>query len=505
MSQDDNTPNDQPEPTPEPTPEQPTPTGAGTHIEVTWNVGLDENQHPRQELSDAAKKVSPVSVSILPTAAGYAYEQLSTFEENEVEGNKDDIERWTDSVTSALVSSHPTQEYDDVTQRDEADWQNKATYEGVSLGISRPKIGDGHASRLTGRRAMERITASLSSGQNVSVPLWHSGIWVTLRAPTLSKRIALDNRISRDREQAGRKTRGLAFSNDSVYLHDALIAALMTDIIDSTLEGYNESNLLEVIKLPDLQLLALAYASTIYRDGYPMEQPCMADLSECSHVAKATLSLPKLFRVDNTRLAQSQLAHMASRTKKITTSMLESYHNSWPHLSKVNTVSIEDVRIVLHMPSLDQHLDTGRKWIDEIESMAEQALGRELSDGERAQYVDRQTALAKLQNYRHWIKRIVYVQDDEEAVIDDDESISTLLERISDNVDVTQSIVKGIRTFIKECVVSLPAIPNYQCPSCGNWQNTEKPMEYLIPLDMVSLGFQMQQLNLSTLENSQAL
>ena len=69
----------------------------------------------------------------------------------------------------------------------ESDWAQHVEVDGVKLRAGKPGIAKSNSgNKLIGQQAISRITALTSAGTIVKIPLWHSGIWVSIKAPQLS-------------------------------------------------------------------------------------------------------------------------------------------------------------------------------------------------------------------------------------------------------------------------------------------------------------------------------
>lgn len=363
----------------------------------------------------------------------------------------------------------------------------------VEIKAGRPKFGEGRGDgALVGEEALQRMQAMLGTGQIVRLPLWHSGIWISLKAPTESQLLELDRRIATEKIRLGRDTSGLAYSNMSVYHNSYLANFALQMVFDCSISGYNVEMLKDRILLPDLPQLLWGLLCTIYPNGYRYFRPCINDPSVCQHVVEELLDISKLSWTDNMALTQSQRAHMVRKTAKIPDGELKTYTDQHRFQNK-GTLLVKDFEgnktvVELRVPTLADYEASGFAWVDGIVAATDAAFGSQLNPEERDSYLLEQAAATSLRQYAHWIKRIVFNGKDH---IEDRATLDAMISQLTGDVEVYSNFLEGVKDYINEATISQIAIPTYKCPSCQKDQiNPEESKHpHLIPLDIGTIFF----------------
>jgi hypothetical protein len=156
-------------------------------------------------------------------------------------------------------------------------------------------------------------------------------------------------------------------------------------------------------------------------------------------------------------------------------------------VGKEKTYSLApNVEMVLKMPDVTQHISAGYAWVTSIEERYARAMT--LEPEEREQYLMDQAKATTMRQYGHFVKR--FIVDGEE--IDETADIDLYLNDLSADDAVREKFIEICGEYRDESVVSLVAIPTYDCPSCGKPQKKHeegKPFGELIPLDVAQAFF----------------
>lgn len=378
--------------------------------------------------------------------------------------------------------------------RDQADWQQSVESEGVRLLIGRPTMGNVEGQKLTGDRAVMRVQNALGLGSMVQVPLWHSGIWVTIKAPSDSDLLVLERQITEEKITLGRQTNGLIYSNSSVYTVHHLMNFAMQHIYDATIKDVTPDNLKKVIKLTDIPTLVWALACTIYPNGFTFRQPCIDHPDKCQHVTEEHLNLTKLSWVDRSGLTRNQKRHMYDRTAKYTNEEVLKYQLEGS-VADGRKVELNDkLAIHLKVPSVEQYIRSGFAWIEGIVESVEKSMGTTVMGREKNRFITQNGIVTALRQYAHWVDKIVF-EDNE--VVDDLETIEELLSTLSADEKIYEKFFTAVRDYIDDATISMIAIPSYSCPACGKPMSPEESKHpYLIPLEVIRLFFTLTGLKL---------
>lgn len=344
--------------------------------------------------------------------------------------------------------------------------------------------------RLTGERAVMHIQGLLKLGQNIRAPMWHTGIWLTFRAPTEAALLELDRRIASEKVKLGRDSKGLVFSNNSVYMNSFMINFALAHVYDSTLRYKSVDELKKFIRVTDLPLMIWGLLCTMYPSGYPHVQPCVKDPSKCSHLTEELISIGKLLWTDERSLSERQRRHMVEKQAKFNQDELTFYTEEHKYHEHSTLVLNERISIELKVPTLFEYEESGFEWVDSIVRSTDNAFGGTMRGDERENYIFQVAQISALRNYGHYVKRIVI---DGSVVIDDRQTIEATLETLTSDSEIFDTFFDGIQKFIDNSTVSTIAIPKFDCPKCSGENNLDAERKnfhpYLIPLDVLTVFF----------------
>lgn len=411
--------------------------------------------------------------------------------------------RYVLSLISALeVTLNPNDTMSEITRRPGSIWDVAVDYEGMPLTANRKKatFGKGNLNNVSGNEALQLYDSFTSSGNTIEIPLWHSGIWIHVKRPTLSASLELDTKIATEKATMGRGTRGASYSNDSFYISKHVLDFAMNNMTYHTVKGASKEEVRGLIDHRDLDTIAWGLALAEYPTGFPFEQTCMANPDKCSHRTTEIINLGKVHRPDVSRFTEYHRKHMAGRNTRRTVDELDKYRKATVYGKRVNKIT-DNITVVLKNPTVQEHLTSGFAWAAEIEAATQTSLGLTISDGMRQDYDQAQALATRLRNYAHWIDKIVMTTEDGESssTVSDEDSIYQLLNRMSSERKERNKVLTAIDEFIVENILVIIGTPNYACQSCGSWAMSSKgPETVIIPWDAMSVFFSLQQFKLTT-------
>lgn len=378
--------------------------------------------------------------------------------------------------------------FSEAVERDSSEWRQKVESEGAQLGAGRPRFGGSGGQVLSGERALMKASSVLGLGSVVQIPLWHTGIWLSLKAPSEASLLELDRRIANEKISLGRYTSGMIFSNTSVYIVSYVVNFVLNHVYDASVKDISQESLKRLIKVTDIPTLIWGLVCTIYPNGYKYTRPCTTDPSKCQHIVTGKLSLSKLSWTDRASLSAEQRRHMSRRNDKFTQEELEKYQNAHTRGGKYQITVNDNLSFRLKVPSIAQYEQAGFSWVDNIVKMLEGSLGVSLKGQERDDYISDQGRLTALRQYAHWVDMIEVGED----TIEDGESVESVLGMLSSDDEIAKPFFEKVGKYIDNSTLSLIAIPKYKCPSCGGEQEGDVPQnlnEHLLPLDMCKIFF----------------
>lgn len=403
---------------------------------------------------------------------------------------------WRDSVMEGYKNYYVrNMTYEATATRAGGEWDSGITVGDKRYRAANQNLPVASGELLTGVKALTRVMRSMGMGAIIQVPLWNSGIWVGIKAPADGELLELERMIANEKIALGRMTKGLIFSNTSVYITGHLVTFILGQIHSTTAPSDDINELKKLIRVSDIPSMVWGLICAIYPDGYPFDQPCTADLSKCHHTTSALLNLTKLQWVNRAALSNEQKAHMTRRTTKSTAEQITKYQAGFSEDPLVAKVSVTDtLSLELAVPSIQQHEDSGYAWVEGIIKSTEDAFGSTLRGKERDDYTMDMAKTMAIRQYSHWIRRIEIT--DENGAISGIEDLSTLEAstiQLSSSEELKSKIIKAIATYIDATTVCLIGILNFACPKCGELQMKGNGAETrVIPLDIVSIFLTLQ-------------
>lgn len=387
------------------------------------------------------------------------------------------------SILGELASSLQTAYFRDLDKRPDSDWG-----QGVQHGELMLRAGK--AQLKADADPVLRIRNELGLGGLIQIPLWHSGIWVTLKTPSDAALHELEARMALEKTTLGRASNGLVFSSAEVYTKTHLIDFILEHVYATT-AGTKEPGVLKPIILDtDYPQLVWGMALAVYPAGYPLIQPCVANPDTCDHVVEALINLGRISWVDRSQFSTAQKIHMLNRVKTVSIEKIEEYQKEFSAQHRGSVEISANVRLRLRVPSLAESQSIGYDWVESILSNTQKAFGMKMADGAREQYVQQQALITSLRQYSHWFDAVVRTSEGEEEVISNREAVDEIISMVSTSDDIANKVYRLVRDFINQCTLSMIAIPKYKCPACQGEPNEEHLLHpKLIPLDVVQVFF----------------
>lgn len=407
-------------------------------------------------------------------------------------GEDPETDKWGEAVLMGMQGYERENFHQPAIDADGAEWMTYMQTEEKRLSAIRSgfsAIGGGQP--LTGIKAVAKAMAYTTTGSVIRVPLPHTGIWITIKAPLDAALLELERRMALDRVEFGRLSGGRVFANSDVILKSQLIALLMDHIVDHTYPD-PAVDLRTVIKLTDLSIALAWLALSIYPDSFPLSQACAATPNDCNFIVRGQINIAKTIRYNNARFSAAQRRFIARTQSAVNLPELKAYQDEFV----ANVSSVHDhkgqVRFTFRTPTLLEYLEMGTAWIQELESATDEAFGAKISVSERNSYIRSKAAAGALRQYCHWVERITYLNPNGEAnsVVEAKDALFSTLEVFSGDEQMSTSFFEGVRAYINAVTVALCAIPNYVCPACKRLQPTEgEAFRHLIPIEASTVFF----------------
>ena len=349
-----------------------------------------------------------------------------------------------------------------------SDWTNRPTFEDKPITAARLKQGNS-TGIVSGEAAVMKVKARLGLGSIMPIPLWHTGGWITLKAPSNAAIFELNRRIAQEKITLGRMTNGMVFSNTGIYIQSYLINFVLAHVYDTTLGTKDPEELKKIILSTDLPSLVWGMVCTMYPDGYELREPCVAQITKCNHISSGKVNIARLRVVDTSKLTEAQLKHMSRRNGTHSETEIETYQEAFTYRNQRFEIEGADgMGLELSVPTLADYEQVGFNWVDSVVNMVDAAFRVPLKGDARNTYITEQGRLAALRQFSHWIKTIDLDADSEDTdMVVDRETIDSICSEFSADETIRTSVLNGIGKFIEESTIAVIGYPNTECPSCG--------------------------------------
>lgn len=393
---------------------------------------------------------------------------------------------WNQSIVAAAQrSAFIDRRLENTTRRDSSKFMQYLETESAKLGYSAPKIAEAGASGYTGEKGIQRVRAIMGLGGIVSVPLWHSGFWITLTAPSESSLIELHRRLQEEKIELGRETFGLVFSNEESYINSWLLDFCLEHLYEHSVRVDNIQDLRPLIKIQDLNILFWGIACLIWPRGFDYARSLMTKEGiENTTTVSAKINLGKLMWIDNSSFDDKHRAHMTNRQRnKMSVDSITEYQRTFvPTLADGRRIQIrEGLELLIASTDVNNYISDGENWIAGIVQTVDSTFTQAApNQQERNRMIDIHARASRLRNYGAWVKAIII--DGYENT--NREDITEMLNVLSVDEETSTLVTKEITKFIDDSTRALIAIPETSGKEMGLPR-----FPHLIPLDVVNTFF----------------
>lgn len=390
-----------------------------------------------------------------------------------------DIMDTTDYSIKGDVLSDPMDDPD-------SEWEQTIEHKEKQFGLKTPKITTSKNTELVGQRALYAARSILNTGVPKQVPLYHSGLWVVIEPPTEASIINLHHQLVENKIKLGRITSGIIFSNISVSIVKIISEFIFEHIKFSTMEPTNNVSIFDVIRVPDLYMLIWGLICSMNPRGYKYSRSCVTG---CTHRTEDIINPNALMWTNKRALSNAHKDHMLiEKPRSVKHKTIKEYQSTLVNINdKKYTVSEKyDIRITLTTPTINEYINSGTKWVNDIEDLLDNVIGDETSDNIKEARLNTHISASYLRQYSHWIKEIEINTN----VIRDADTINKVLSDFSSDVDIRDAIIASVNKYINNVTISVIGIPEYDCPVCKGNQNIVKdpdsPFTNIIPIEVIT-------------------
>jgi hypothetical protein len=364
------------------------------------------------------------------------------------------------------------------------------TARGIPSNVSRSKV-------VSGKDALVTV-ASLMQGVK-RIPLWNSGIYITIKAPSIKDLIAYYNSVSIEGYDFGRENGAYYF----MYADYKIKRVVLEQLLPKCLVGcnykhwQNTKKLIRVISLHDYDVILWALASMIYRDGVPIKVVCAHE--DCNYSEEVIADLSKMRFVDTSKLTPEAIEYMSNSDVKNNKDIADYYSKlKIPDVYKFKTVNKATGDITYWC--FDITTANCADYLDQGEALYADLLKENSAPTETD--VVNFFSINHYRSYIPWIANIKCITEEgyHSDVVKDKDVIFTIngsdvnnKEVLNHILDITQmettDFPKFIEDYISRTKITYIAYPMSQCPKC------HKPSEFavqgFVPYDMQMHFFMM--------------
>jgi len=449
----------------------------------------------------AAKK--SLLLKLLKSIEDMTAEQLkSTYSKKELGVTGVNVQN-TNLTNDNDVYSKPLEEHPD-------SWINDINYSDKALNITKHNVKAKGA--LTGGAAVAKFASKLAIGEYTSIPLWHSGFWITIRPPYDDDVVNLESALAGNEIRLGRDTSTLIYSNYSVVYNRILTDFIVSHITATSLDLPNDENIMDYISVLDYYPMLLGLITSMNPKGYTFIKNCVntVELKEdgtpkCDYSVTGTVNPMNMLRVDRKALNKKLLDQMSKRTpNSVTIDEVKEYQLS---LNKTIDKTYEIVaengtvnKFTIGAPSMTNYINNGEAWINNIIDKTEKLFTEADSDERKNTKVKDTLNAIILGVYNIFVKRI---ETDEGDYVEDKELVDQVLDMLSSENTILNKYLDVIKEFIDTSAIAIVATNAFICPKCKSEQevSASKAFKEFIPINALEHFFVISTLRLEKVRN----
>lgn len=373
------------------------------------------------------------------------------------------------------------------------------------LDFAKPKLQEPiNGAKLDGEAANIHMRSLLGLTHTIRVPMWHSGFWMSLRAPDDGALLELNRRITETKIELGRRTVGMAYSNHLVFTMQHMVDFIMdhlyaTTLLPDTLAKAN-NDIRNLISALDIPMMVWGMACLIWPRGFNYTRPIFSKDGIATNNVEGVVNIAKMMLEDTASFTDWQRRHMTKKFgASVTWDELQKYRSEFSrgfpreeHLKMGSaTVSFR-----LRVPTVAQFLKSGVKWVDSIVAIVDQAFGIQPDEDARNNYILEQSKAFYMRQYAHWVERITAYNgpvDDEGTrsnFVEDEEEIDKLLDTLSTQDTLREGYYEMIRKYMEDSTVAIIAVPRAEGDEMDKERTRKLPRyPHWISIDPVSTFF----------------
>lgn len=385
-----------------------------------------------------------------------------------------------------------------------------------NLRLSRPGISkDASGVKLTGSQALGHMRSAVGLSNNFWMPLYNSGFWINLEAPSEYELVVLLQKIGQEKTALGTESAGGVFSNSSCFLRRHVVDLLASKIITSSLR--TDGDAARALKGPEVisKILITDYADILtrfmalkYSKGYPYLHTCSNYTKPCNESNVLTLNLHAMVLHDYSRLSPAQEEFMLKARepasvlfesdKESTNGQITSvvqYRNAFK-FNELNTIRLsEKLDLVMRVPTIMDTITEGDIWMNEIKKDIDNLI-KDSATFSKAENMDDVSKMidesisalidaSGVRRYSQWVSHAVLyntvemdigdlVRDnnqDPNYVYSRPDIYKFLADLIKDD-ELIDVFINGYHKFVADSCMTVVGYPQFECPACKSFQGS---------------------------------
>lgn len=404
----------------------------------------------------------------------------------------DDIEpdqQWADVIKRGAEMGLLAGELDTHSEVEDSLWRQTLKAGEAELGAARPNFGDQHVTKLSGEAALIRIRELTGLGTTVQIPLYHSGFWVSIKAPEEGDLLELERRIAELKVELGRQTRGRIFANTTVAITGLVVDFVLSHVFRTTIRNEDvvqSGGLRPLILQQDIPTLFWGMALLVYPTGFNYTRGLITNNRQ--EVITRKLNVGRIHYVNNRVFTEWQLRHLARRFESdMTIAELEKYRSELVQLTPKEVKITDRVSFVLKPATISKYLENGQYWINSIVSRADKIMEFNENSLERNRYIYEQGLASILCQYNHVIDKVIV---DGKQHIDDQPTIHRTLVLLSAEKNIREKVYEEVaNNYLKNTVIAMVGLPTLTEEEDKFTEENNPAFPHLIPLDMIQTFF----------------
>lgn len=400
------------------------------------------------------------------------------------------------------------------------DLDNVVTYGGEALNARKAVFKKTVNVNNNAALFMSMARSMAGMGTNTRIPLWNSGIWITMSVPKEVDVLYTIEKIANDALLIGTDTgKFIGTMHDAVY-YNSLVEFILNHYQDSNLKLENREDIVNYILLSDVPSLVCGMISTMYPDGYSVTRSCKNNYvlvedgkTKCNHTVTGLIN-PSLMIIKNNKLITPEMiVHMSKRNSSVSVEEVKQYQLVTNPGNKNKVIKVSDntynndYEVTLSIPSLGAYAQCLNIWRSDLENELDRFLEAGDDIDKKREKATKLLNTNYLSYFLSYVKSIKQTQLDTLDVLDTSvlpedsqyHTIKSYLEMMSSITPIINTFETEIRDYIHNSTVVIVGLPNYVCPSCQELQAVKNGRDYdnIIPIDMLKLFFTLSQIRVS--------